>query len=108
MSIVQLKEELFVQCKYVVFLKMNILILCFRPSLQQSSCPGGCNVSNCFAYYFSYNTLPFPEEAESCPANCPVIREKLDENCMKLWGRCVRKVYSRLYNQVNKLNAINL
>ena len=80
---------------------MNIFVLCFRPSPQQSSCPGGCNVSNCFACYFSYNTLPFPEEAESCPANCPVIREKLDENCIKMWGRCVHKVYSRLYNQVN-------
>ena len=71
---------------------MNIYIFCFRPSLQQSSCPGGCNVSNCFACYFSYNTLPFPEEAESCPAICLVIREKLDENCMKLWGRCVNNI----------------
>ena len=65
---------------------MNIFILCFRPSLQQSTCPSGCNVSNCFACYFSYNTLLFPEKTEPRPANCTMIRElELDKTCIKQW-----------------------
>ena len=109
MNTVQLKEELFVQCKCPI-VKCFIIQKCLelsinRPSSdspQQSISPGGCVLSNCFACYYSYNALPFPEEAKSCPTDCPLIREELDENCMKFWGQCVRRVYSKLYYQVKK------
>ena len=56
-----------------------------RPSSnspQQSICPGGYVLSNCFACYYSYNILPFPDEAKLCPTDCSLIREGLYENCM--------------------------
>ena len=84
---------------------MNIFILCFRPSLRHSTCPGGCNVSNCLACYFSYNTLPLPKGAESCLANCTVIGQELDKSCMKMWGRCVRNL-NTINNQVNKCGLL--
>ena len=109
MNTVQLKEELFVRCKCPIvkcFLIQKYLELSINrlssDSPQQSICPGGCVLSNCFACYYSYNTLPFPEEAKSCPTDCSLIREELDENCMKFWGHCVRRVYSKLYYQVKK------
>ena len=49
-----------------------------------------CTITNCRACYHSNNTLPFPKLLPSCSHEC---ENPLDEECMKKWGRCVRRSF---------------
>ena len=94
-----------VQCELYSPLKCNNTYNFFnnkRNSSQSSSlCPGGCALSNCQACYYSYNKLPLPTGAESCPAQCKTGNNMIDENCAAKWGRCLRSIFYATYNQVS-------
>ena len=70
---------------------------------NNSTCPGGCALSNCFACYYSYNNLPLPNIAKSCPTSPCSINGK-DKNCTKKWGECVRSAYIATYENVSLLS----
>ena len=56
-----------------------------------------CTITNCWACYYSFNMLPFPQLPHSCPQEC---ENPLDERCMRTWGRCVHRTFLRAYNMV--------
>ena len=54
-----------------------------------------CAITNCQACYYSYNVLPMP-------SNCSQICENpFDEVCMIEWGRCIRRHFLEIYNEVS-------
>ena len=59
-----------------------------------------CTITNCWACYYSYNILPFPQIPPSCPHEC---ENPLDEKCMEKWSRCVNASFHSIYNKVGLL-----
>jgi hypothetical protein len=60
---------------------------------------GSCELSNCLACYYSYNTLPLPSGADGCSTDCTKDGQ-LVQSCVSSWGVCIRKAYLNTYNQV--------
>ena len=86
---------------------MLLIILTFISSStsNNSTCPGGCALSNCFACYYSYNNLPLPNIAKSCSTSSCTTNGK-NENCIKKWGECVRDAYIKTYENVSLKRSI--
>ena len=59
-----------------------------------------CTITNCWACYYSHNTLPFPKIPPSCPHEC---ENPLDEVCMEKWGQCVYASFLSIYHKVGLL-----
>ena len=62
-----------------------------------------CTITNCYACYYSFNTLPFPQLPSPCPHECD---NPLNETCMKTWGHYVRSTYLKKYNTVCNIRLI--
>ena len=76
----------------------NINTVLSRPMTSGVDCQSdNCTITNCWACYYSYNKLPFPQLPPSCPHEC---ENPLDEICMKNWGRCVQESFLNVYNMV--------
>ena len=58
--------------------------------MSGNTCPGGCRLSTCQAYYYSPNIVPHPKGAESC-GRCD--GQEMDTSCMTNWGICLRTAY---------------
>ena len=62
-----------------------------------------CTITNCYACYYSFNTLPFPQLPPSCLHKCD---NPLNETCMKTWGCCVRNIFLKKYNTVCNIRLV--
>ena len=63
-----------------------------------------CTITNCYACYYSFNTLPFPQLPPSCSQECDNL---LNGTCMKTWGRCIRSNFFKVYNMVCNMRLID-
>jgi hypothetical protein len=96
----------------VEFCSINRGGLCtVRPDSVNGSaatCHGGnCIVTSCWACYYSYTKLSFPEGALACigKEQCSLATannesNEYDENCLKRWGRCVRIAYIKTFRDI--------
>ena len=46
------------------------------------------------------NDLPFPKISDTCPRQCSMSGDGIDEKCMEKWGCCVKRAYSAVYKSV--------
>ncbi|XP_019848705.1 PREDICTED: LOW QUALITY PROTEIN: uncharacterized protein LOC105316719 [Amphimedon queenslandica] len=85
------------------YCSINRKATCSLPSSLPGSvkeCPGGCNISNCGACYYSYNDLQIPPTFRGCPTHCPVSNTTVDQFCLEFWGTCIDVAFKRLYKDV--------